>query len=257
MKKLLAIVFCSVMCAAAFADELADGVKAWETRDFGRAQQIFSKLANAGNPEAQLLLGEMYGYGEGVAEDPALAERWLGQARANGHKDAAASLENVHQRAARKADIAHYVGGGDAAALTLARFGCVAPVFPEVSRTQLEIKATDALMKQWRACYERFGAHLAAQLPAGKAIPPDVAQLMNLVELERARAAMDKGYAAAAAGASREAAAFASASDAWYDRTQKYSLAMEKAARDDSARRQRELDDTQQRAYAVTNMPRK
>lgn len=252
MKKLIALLVFSIVSVSALADELADGIKAWETRDFGRAQQIFTRLANAGNPEAQLLLGEMYGYGEGVPEDPALAERLLGQARANGHKDAAESLANIHQRAVRKADIARYVGG-DVGDLTLAKFGCVMPVFPDVSRTQVDLKATDAQMKLWRACYDRFGAHLAAQLPAGKAIPADVAKLMNLDELARARAAMDKSYAAAAAGASREAANFTRDSDAWYARTQQYTVSMEKEKKDESARRQRELDDTQQRAYDATH----
>jgi hypothetical protein len=130
-------------------------------------------------------------------------------------------------------------------------------VLPEVSKTQIDIKTTDAGIKQWRACYDRFGAHLAAQLPAGKAIAPDVAKLMNLIELERARGAMDKVYAAAADSASHEAAAFTSASDAWYARTIQYSVSMENAKRNESALRQRELDDTQQRARTAALAPKK
>jgi TPR repeat protein len=251
MRKLMAGLLLSLLCATAFADELADAIKAWEKHDFTQARQLFSKLANAGNPEAQLLLGEMYGYGEGVPEDLALAERWIGQAEAGGNKEAARSLANVRQRQARKADIARYVSRFDGAGLTLAKFGCVAPALPNVSTTQVEIKALDAGIKEWRACYERFGAHLAAQLPAGKAIPPDLAQLMNLVELERARSAMDQAYAAAAERANREAMAIVSANDGWYARTKQYALSMEKQLRDESERRQRELDDTQQRARAA------
>lgn len=122
MKKLIAVFVFLLMSATTFAADLADGIKAWQTRDFGRAHQIFSVLANTGNPEAQLLLGEMHGYGEGVPEDAMLAGRWPGQARAKGYKDAAASLENVHQRAFRKADIARYVGAFDGADLILAKF---------------------------------------------------------------------------------------------------------------------------------------
>jgi hypothetical protein len=251
MNKLIASLLLSLLAGAACADELADGIKAWETRDFATAQRIFSKLANAGNPEAQLLLGEMYGFGEGVPEDRALAERWIGQARAGGHKDAAASLDSIRQRAARKADIARYVSGFDGAELSLSKFGCVTPVLPEVSRSADEIKTTDAAIKQWRACYERFGTHLAAQMPAEKAIPPEVARLMNLPELERARGAMDKAYAAAADNASREALAFSGASEAWYARSKQYSIGMAQVARDDAVRRQRELEEIQQRARAV------
>lgn len=257
MKKLLAVLFCSLMCATAFADELSDGISAWEARDFGRAQQIFSKLANAGNAQAQLQLGEMYGYGEGVPEDTQLAAHWLGRAVANGHKDAAHSLENVRRRAARKADIARFVNGIDGAPVTLAGFGCVTPVLPEQSRTQVEIKAVDAQIKQWRACYDNFGTQLRSRMPAAKAIPADLAELMNLVELESAQRALERAYAAAAAAANVEGLAFSKASDLWYANTARYSASMERARRDESARRQRELDDTQQRAYAVTQLPRK
>lgn len=258
MKKLIAILMLSLLSAAACADELSDGIKAWEARDFAAAQRIFSKLAGAGNPEAQLRLGEMFGFGEGVAEDPVQAERLLGQARANGHKDAAASLDILHQRGQRKADIARYVAGADGAALTLAGFGCAQPVFPDISRTQLEIRATDAKVKEWRACYERFGAHLAARMPATKAIPADVAKLMSLVELERARATFDAAYAGAVANASAEAAAFTSANGAWYARSRAYAESVEKVTKEMSDRRQRELDDTQQRMHAVmTSRPPK
>lgn len=252
MKTLIAALIMSLVSTAACSDELADGIKSWESRDFIHAQQIFSKLANAGNPEAQLLLGEMYGYGEGVPEDPAQAARWLDQARVNGHRDAAQSLENVRQRGLRKADIARYVNGADGAVPTLASAGCVTPVLPEQSRSQVEIKAIDASIKQWRACYERFGSQLSAQ-SAAREIPPELAKLMSLVELERARAAIDRAYAAAGA----EALAFAKASDAWYANTKQYTIGMAKAAGDESARRQRELDDVQQRAYAVAQQRRK
>lgn len=227
MKKLLAMCVLALVSTAALADELSEGVKAWEARDFARAQQVFSKLAQAGNPEAQLMLGEMYGFGEGVPEDPALAERWLSQAQANGNKDAAESRANVRQRGARKADIARYVAGGDAGDVTLAKAGCTQPVIADVTLSAAEIKATDAKIKEWRACYDRFAARLAAQLPAGKAIPADVAKLMNLTELERARAAMDKAYAAAAADAASQVKAFTAANDAWYARVQKYASSVE------------------------------
>ncbi|WP_426105588.1 hypothetical protein [Massilia sp. TSP1-1-2] len=39
------------------ADELADGIKALEKRDFAHAQRIYSRLGNAGNTQEQLLLG--------------------------------------------------------------------------------------------------------------------------------------------------------------------------------------------------------
>ena len=252
MKKAMAAVLLLCACAGARADELSDGIKAWEKRDFATAQTIFGKLANAGNAQAQLLLGEMYGYGEGVPEDLAMAERLLGQASAAGNKDAAESLNNVRQRATRKADIAKFADGG-AAPQSLSAFGCAMPAFPDVSTTQADIKAVTAKANDWRSCYERYGAYLAG-LPAGaKAVPADVAGLMNMVELERARTSREQALAHAAAAASEEAAAFGRASDQWYTRTQQYSQSMDKVARDESARRQREIDDITSRAKAVSN----
>ena len=248
MKKIIAGALLCTLALAARADDLADGMKAWEKRDFAQAQQIYSRLAGAGNVQAQLLLGELYGFGEGVPEDLALAEKWIGKAQAGGNPDAAASLANMRQRAARKADIARYVSGYDGADVALSKFGCVSPVFPDVSRSKAQIKEVDASTQTWRACYSRFAANLAAQLPAGRAIPEDVSGLMSLGELDRARAAMDKAYAQAASVASAEAKAILAAYDGWYARTEKLGLAMEMKTRDDSSRRQNELDETQRRA---------
>jgi hypothetical protein len=254
MKRLICILLCWAACASAGAraDDLATGIKAWEQRDFATAQTIFTRLANAGNPEAQFLLGEMYGYGEGVPEDADQAERWLGQARAGGHKDAAESLANVRQRAARRADIASYVAGAGLAA-TLAQFGCVAPVFPQASTTQVEIRAVVAKSDEWRKCYERYAAQLAQPAPKP---PADLARLMNLVELERAASARAQAQASAATAASAEAAAFGSASDQWYANTRQYAISMEKVTRDNSDRRQRELDDITARARAAADAAR-
>jgi hypothetical protein len=260
MKRLICILLCWAACACAYADDLAIGIKAWEQRDFATAQTIFTKLANAGNPEAQLLLGEMYGYGEGVPEDTAQAERWLDRARAGGNKDAAESLDNVRKRATRKADIAKAAEVG-ATPQTLSGFGCVTPAFPEISTTQEDVKAVTAKATDWRRCYERYGAYLAAQPAGDKAVPADIAKLMNLVELERARTSAEQAYRRAVATANEQAAAFGLASDQWYARTQAYSKGMEKVAREESARRQREIDDITERArnvmYTSTGAPKK
>jgi TPR repeat protein len=241
MKRSIGAVLLLLACASVRADELSDGIKAWERRDFAVAQTIFSKLANAGNPQAQLLLGEMYGYGEGVPEDLVQAERLLGLAGAAGNKEAAESLDNVRQRAARKADIARFAEGG-AAPQSLTDFGCVKPAFPEMSTSQKDIKAVTAKANEWRSCYQRYGAHLAAQPAGDKAVPPDIAKLMNLVELERARTSREQAYARAASVANEEAAAFGRASDQWYASTKDYALKMEKVTREESAQRQREFE---------------
>jgi uncharacterized protein len=204
------------------ADELADGIKAWERQDYTQAHAIFSKLAAAGNPEAQRQLGEMYGFGDGVPEDMAKADEWLNKARANGSKDAAASLQAVHQRAARKADIAFYVSKYDGAELSLQKHGCVQPSFPKYSETKAEIKKIAAVMSEWQACYQRFAADLAAAMPPGKAIPEDVANIMSTSEFAAAKTRMDKAYAAMAADARKQATDLIAANDAWVKETEVY-----------------------------------
>ena len=248
MKKMIAVALLCTFAMGVRADELADGMKAWEKRDFAQAQQIYSKLANAGNVQAQLLLGELYGFGEGVPEDLAQAEKWIAKAQAGGNPDAAASLVNMRQRAARKADIARYVSGYDGADVALSKFNCVKPAYPDVSRSKAQIKEVEAATKAWRACYDRFAANLESKLPAGKAIPEDVSGMMSLMELDQARSAMDKAYAQAASVASAEAKEIMAGYDGWYARTEKVGIAMDQKTKYDSSRRQTELDETTRRA---------
>lgn len=257
MKKLLAGLSLSLLCTTVFADELADGIKAWEKQDFVQAHQVFTRLANAGNAEAQLLLGEMYGYGEGVPEDMAQAERWLKQAQAKGHRDAGASLATMAARAAHKADIASYVNY-TGAELSLEKAGCVRPVIPELSKTREEIKHVDAAVRLWRSCYDGFAAKLASQLPPGSAIPAEIAKLMSLEELQRARGAMDKAYAAIGADASKQARELLAANDAWFVNSEKYGNAMLRKLQEEETIRGRFNADVIERAQlAMRNQPKK
>ncbi len=215
MKKLFVLLCLLSAGALAHADDLANGVKAWEAKDFQGALQIFTRLAEAGNPEAQFQLGEMIGYGEGRSEDLALAERWLVKAQANGHKDAATSIVTMRQRGAHKADIAFYTERYEGADVSLASRHCVRPQLPAVSRTREEIKKVSASLQAWTDCYNGFVGGLNTALPAGKAIPPDIAKLMSSTEFDTARARMDKTYAALAADASAQAAAVDAQAEAW------------------------------------------
>jgi uncharacterized protein len=204
------------------ADELADGIKAWERQNYTEAYAIFSKLAAAGNPEAQRQLGEMVGFGDGVPEDMAKAEEWLQRAQANGSKDAAASLQTLHQRAARKGDIAFYVSKYNGAELSLQKHRCVTPNFPKYSETKSEIKKVAARMTEWQACYQRFAADLTAAMPPGKAIPEDVANIMSTSEFAAAKNRMDHVYASMAADARKQATGLIAANDAWVKETEAY-----------------------------------
>jgi TPR repeat protein len=243
MKKACVMLALACLPLAALADDLADAVKAWERRDFVTAHREFSRLANAGNPQAQQLLGEMYGFGDGVQEDPALARQWLERSRAAGNKEAEASLQVLQQRAARKAEIARYQAGGHWNGVSLAANGCVKPVFPAVSTHQDEIRAIGKQVADYSTCYEQF----VAALPALK-LPDDVANLMSLSELAAARAADDAALARVITQARDEAAKVIADNDAWVTRSKAYATAYNARLKTESDQRQREIDETTRRA---------
>jgi hypothetical protein len=248
MKKMLTILALACLPCLALADELADSVKAWEQRDFARALQGFTRLANAGNPQAQQLLGEMYGFGEGVPEDPAKAREWLEKSRAAGNTEAAASLQTLQQRAARKADIARYQAGEQWSGANLASAGCARPSFPEKSVKADEIKDIGQRMADYRACYEQFVNGLVAAK-----VPDDVANLMSLTELEKARAANQAAITRVAGQARAEATQAIADNDAWVQRTKEYATAYNARLKTESDQRQREIEDTTKRARDAMN----
>ena len=255
MKKQMMGAMLALAMGLAQADDMADGIKAWETQDFTRAHQILGKLAAAGNPEAQLMVGEMYGFGEGVPEDMVKADEWLNKAKAGGNKDAAESLALMQQRRTRKQDIAYYVSSYKGDEVKLEKYNCVDPVFPEVSRTQVEIKEIRAKMDTWMACYQRFQTGLQAALPAGKAIPADVAKVMSLGELKQAREAMDKVYAQAGADGQEQGRKLIASHDEWAKRTMAVAKAMEQKTRNDNELRSKYIDQLNERYRAMIVNP--
>jgi Sel1 repeat len=68
----------------ALGDQLQDAIEAWNRKDFRRAVQLVRPLAEAGNPSAQGLLGDMYNSGDGVAKDAKEAVKWWTRAAEKG-----------------------------------------------------------------------------------------------------------------------------------------------------------------------------
>ncbi len=62
MKKIAFSIFLLFSCAA-YADELADANKLLENKSYPQALELYKKLAQSGNAEAQFHLGERYGRG--------------------------------------------------------------------------------------------------------------------------------------------------------------------------------------------------
>jgi hypothetical protein len=215
-----------VLCGAltllggvARADELANADKLLEARKYAEALPLYSKLAAAGNPAAQFHLGEMYWYGEGVPADAAQGDEWFRKADQAGYPEAKGALGLTAQRQARLADINYYVQRYDGADVALSNFNCVKPDIPVSSQTAQQIKGVSDRVDGWLSCYDGFLKNLAGRLPAGKAIPADLANLMTDAELREATVRMDGAYAAANSGGKEQADQILAAREKWLAKT--------------------------------------
>jgi uncharacterized protein len=185
MKKIL-LCLSLVLCSAAYAGELEDANALFAKKSYPEALKLYTKLANAGNAEAQLHMGEMYLYGEAGKVDLPTAQAWFKKSAAKGNKTAIAALEMMKKREERKADIAHWMSGYDGADLTSGKFRCPIPRIPAMSKTNDEISAIAAKVAAWQECYNGFVANINEAAPLTKRIPKDVADLMTKEEMAAA-----------------------------------------------------------------------
>ncbi len=243
LSKALLMLCCAAWGSVVHADELADAARFQDAKNYPQAQALYTRLAKAGNAEAQLALGELYGFGDGMPEDLKQAEFWIGKAAAQGQRDAPAALKVMQARAARKTDIAYYTTAYDGREVKL---DCVAPALPAVSTTNAEIHEVSSAFNQWQDCYNGFTARLNAALPAGKAIPPDLVGIMSNDEFARSSAAMDKVYAAIGAQAGAVAAELGARHQAWRGATELY-------VKGQSAQMQADYEQAQRQMAAARN----
>jgi TPR repeat protein len=157
----------------ASADELADANALLQQKSYPQALKSYTKLANAGNVEAQQHLGEMYWYGEAGTVDEAVAAGWFRKA--------------MRQRVARKEEINYWLSKYDGADLKSGQYRCAAPRLPPVSKENAEIDAVAARIENWQNCYNGFVANLNNSSPLAKRIPADISALMKEDELEKAK----------------------------------------------------------------------
>lgn len=207
---------------AACADELANAARALTTKHYPEALATYTRLAQAGNPEAALRLGEMYWYGEGAPLDRARGDALFAKAAAGGSKAAVAATSLTRQREQQLPAIAYWATGYDGADLTAGAFHCVAPDQPQHSETKRSIAAVSASNDAYNACYNGFIDNLISAMPPGKRIPDDIVILMSEQELSQARAHLGKVYAAVAAREKRVADQVVAKRAAWVDATLSY-----------------------------------
>lgn len=181
-----------LVSGAAFAGELEDANALFEKKDYAGALKIYTRLADAGNPEAQQLLGQMYWYGEAGQVDEVKARALFEKSSAKGNKIAQASLGVMEQRVVRRADIDYWMKGYDGSDLKSGEFRCPAPRIPASSRMNDEIERVSAAVTSWQNCYNKMVTNLNESSPLSKRIPEDIARLMNKQETEAAHAHLER-----------------------------------------------------------------
>ena len=176
------------IASAACAGELEDANALFEKKDYAGALKLYTKLANAGNAQAQQQLGQMYWYGEAGAVDEAAARALFEKSAAKGNKVAAESLVVMQQRVTKRAEIDYWIKGYDGADLKTGEYQCKAPRIPAMSKINEEIDRIGTAVKNWQECYNKYVTHLNNQTPLTKRIPEDVQKLMNKEETAKSTA---------------------------------------------------------------------
>jgi hypothetical protein len=222
MKKLALCLSLMFAALAANADELANADALFQKKAYPQALQLYTKLANGGNVDAQRHLGEMYWYGEAGAIDDAKAELWFRKAAAKGDKTSVAALEVMQQRTARRAEIEYWVTRYDGADLRSGKFRCAAPRIPAISKMNEEITRVAGSVEAWQDCYNGFVANMNTHATLASVVPEDLLKLFNAQETEAAKvrleAARERIVADASIGAKltlADYAAWRNATEAW------------------------------------------
>lgn len=95
-RALLLCALLTLLLPAADADEFADGVNAYRSRDFSTARATFEALGARGDARAQFALGLLYENGEGVEKNDAAAADWYRKSAEQGYAKAQYNLGMMH-----------------------------------------------------------------------------------------------------------------------------------------------------------------
>lgn len=88
MKKFILAILIALAWQQAAVAGFAEGATAYNSKNYGAALKEIRPLAQAGNPDAQHLLGLMYYMGRGVPQDYKAALQWHRKAALQGKADA-------------------------------------------------------------------------------------------------------------------------------------------------------------------------
>ncbi len=93
---LVTLIIACVTTAPVSATELKPGQLEFDRGHYANALNIWHPLATAGDPEYQVLIGEMYRRGLGVEKDQFRALSWHQKASAQGHADGTYHVAQFH-----------------------------------------------------------------------------------------------------------------------------------------------------------------
>ena len=101
MRTIILAVLLTMMAATLQAADFELGLGAYERGDYASAQTSFSAAAQAGDSDAQFMLGRMYSRGQGVLQDYTQAYMWYNLAAAQGQRFAGPVRDALAERMTR------------------------------------------------------------------------------------------------------------------------------------------------------------
>ena len=96
--KTVGLILALLIVIPARSADLMAGLAAYERQDYQTALVQLMQLAEAGNADAQFILGRMFGRGEGVVQDYVEAHKWYNLAASRGQRLAAPARDAVAQQ---------------------------------------------------------------------------------------------------------------------------------------------------------------
>jgi TPR repeat protein len=244
-----------LVSSAAMADDMADANKFLAAKEYGKALPLYTRLANAGNAEAQFRVGEMTWYGDGTAQDLQAAHRWFEKSAAAGNADAREAIAALDRRKTRGGEIGYWMKEYKGDDLRAGNFECKPPVIPAVSKTNEAVAATRQSIEGWQTCYNGFVANFNATAPIARRIPADVLDMMTPQEIEGARTHVEAVYRDTLAQAQRDAKAVRTQQAAWETATERFVKEENVRVERENAAETRLIVDAQRRnrEYAILN----
>ncbi len=97
--KFISVIVCLTLLTlapAAFADTFEDGMAAFKAREYQKALNLWQNLAEQGDVNSQINIGEMYARGLGVTRNATEALKWFKKAAAQGSAAAEFNLGEMY-----------------------------------------------------------------------------------------------------------------------------------------------------------------